>query len=593
MLCYTFGIKNLFKKRNMSLFFQKKRGRPAKNAWWIQTKKMLSLGLATVSGAILLLLFFVLWSFSSLLFLIPKSFDLLGMSEPKTYLVTLHNEGELRAELGFFTGFLFVEMDKGHMTMEFHDSYDIKAPEKSQKILAPDIIEKRFSSDSRYQGWVFRDANFSPLHPQNAQNIQKFLEYDNRYKNKKIDAVISLDLYAIGQVIDAVGGVEFSGKKYTSHNIFSVLETEAKTFDRHSKKEWLERKSSLQPLAKAIIKEVALSPFSWKSFSNEIEKLGKEKHFHLWFADSNIQNTFKEKSWTGDFPEISENTFLMGHNFSNLGGKKGDRYIQKNFTSLFSISPKGKISEKLTLRVQHQGTRTLNSDRYFAYVRLFRPAGTTLDDFTGEFDETPEKVAVEKKSLPRGEEFTFFFHLDESSEKTFSFDFTVPKRIDSKNQKFLLFAQSGKIEKTDTNTLIFQAEGDSSFTVSGCDEVKNLENISRCEVFTAGDKMLKISQNADEKVPVFEEVVILDEGKTVRLQFSENIQEVYPSEVLVQEKISGNKRRILDLKTEPRALVLTFQNPLTPKKLYTVHVDSIVDTSGNAITPFRMTVKKR
>ena len=73
------------------------------------------------------------------------------------------------------------------------------------------------------------------------------------------------------------------------------MEKDAKTFDHHSEEEWLQRKSSLKPLAHAIFKEIALSPFHWKEFSQTIERMGKEKHFLVYFKNSEIQKIFEKK----------------------------------------------------------------------------------------------------------------------------------------------------------------------------------------------------------------------------------------------------------------------------------------------------------
>ena len=594
--------------------FQKKRGRPAKNSGLKKALKVTKYSIFSILGFVLSIIIFIVWSFSNFLFLASSSYDLLGMGKNnnKTYLITLHNDGELRPTLGFLTGFIFLEIQNGKMNMEFHDSYDITPPEISEKILAPDIIEERFSQDSRYQGWVMRDANFSPLHAKNSQKILDFLQYDSRYKNKKIDAVISIDLYALGKIIDSVGGIEFSGKTITSQNLFSILETNAKTFDHHSEKAWLSRKNEIKPLAQKIIKTIVFSPFHWKEFSNTVEKLGNEKHFLVYFKDEKIQKLFSEETkrdWSGDF-NPPKNSFLMGHNFANLGGKKGDRYITKDFSSVFSVSSRGEISERLSLRLQHNGTRSLNSDRYFAFVRIFREKGAVLEKFSGDFINSPLRVEnPEKKSLSpeksnQYEEFQFFIEIDESSEKTFSFEFSYPEKINIKNanpQKIFIFSQAGKNAELEKQSLVFQAEGDASFKISGCDTQRNVENISRCEISSSGDKTLTLEMIPDTKKPILEESIIQQNGKVLRLQFAEEIQEIYPSSVVLQEKITGKKVEISDLTMEKKAIILTFKNPLqknhpfnkNEKNFYKIYIDDISDISGNSISPFVMTISAR
>lgn len=517
------------------------------------------------------------------------------MEEKKTYLITLHNEGELRPTLGFLTSFVFLEIEKGRIKMEFHDSYDITPPPQEEKIRAPEIIERRFSQDPRYEGWVFRDSNFSPEFSQNAIAAIDFLQYDSRYADKKIDGVLGINLYALGEIIDSVGGISFEGEEISSHTLFALLEKEAKSFDRHSEKEWLSRKNSFKPIATILLQKIAFSPLSWKSFSNTIETLGEEKHFLFFSPDEDIQDIFSKKQWTGGFLPPKD-SFVMGHTLANIGGKKGDRYIRKYFFSTFSVSPQGKNTEKLRILFQHEGTRNLHSDKYFGHLRIYRPKGTTLSDFAGEFLEPP--LLVQHSSLPNVEEFEFFFEIDESTEKTFSLEFTHSQKIKNPSQEFFIFSQAGKTEEN--ILLTFQAEADASFVITpayqesqSCEDITKKENISSCSFQTAGNKSFILTHIPDNRAPLLEEIILLEEGKKIRIQFSEEIQYIFPSSVVIQEKQTGEKILIRDVAEDKRSIIVELEKNLQKDILYTLHIDEITDNSGNTLSPLRTGIKRK
>jgi hypothetical protein len=251
----------------------------------------------------------------------------------------------------------------------------------------------------------FRDSNFYLDNEKNTEELLKFLQYDERYKNKEIDAIISLDLYSIGQIINSLGSIKFKDKVITANNLFTILEKDAKEFTRGNEKAWLERKNEIKPLADIIIKKSIYSVFKWHKLSRKIETLLNQKHILLYSFNKNLNNYLTEKKWTGKL-KLEEDSLPWGVNFANMGGKKGDRYMSKRVISTFSIGLLGEITENVRIYIDHEGTRNLHSDRYFGYIRLIRPKGSILKSYEGNFLEKPK----ENKSLIKEvSEFDSFF----------------------------------------------------------------------------------------------------------------------------------------------------------------------------------------
>ena len=98
------------------------------------------------------------------------------------------------------------------------------------------------------------------------------------------------------------------------------------------------------------------------------------------------------------------------------------------------------------------------------------------------------------------------------------------------------------------------------------------------------------------------------------LDFSENIQYVYPSGVVVQEKFSGEKIEVNEIKVEDRSLIIHLKKSIQKPEIttkpgenhykknndsdfnehydyYNINVDTVSDISGNHISPFRTTIR--
>ena len=539
-----------------------------------------------LAGTIALFLY-ALWSFSSFLFLVPHVFSFTNTEN--SYLITLHNEGELRPNLGFLTGFILVSHNGENWNMEFHDSYDITAP--SQKILAPEIIEDRFSSDVRYQGWVFRDSNFSLSYEKNAETMLQFMKYDNRYSSKKIHTVLSLDLYTIGKIIDAVGGVEFEGKKVSSQNIFEILENNAKNFNPETTQDWLQRKGSIKPLANEIIKEIIFSPFRWNEINNAIQQMFHQNHVLMYSLHPPIQEKLEKRNWSG-VNTIERNTLPYGINFANIGGKKGDRYTNRNVSSVFMINEEGNIQERLIIDIFHNGTRNLHSDRYFGYTQIVRPKGSSIIKSDGEYlgSFTPQKKEEEYDNTSQ---FDFFFQVDEGNTTRFEITFEYPKElflVEKNSQPLFFIPQPGQLNTVYNITL--QGVSDTRPQILGCKNTQHKENIALCSFENIPEESISFSLSPDTTPPIFEDIIYSDGGRKVRIQFSERLNTLQRKDITFKNNTTGESIPIVSIFEDERAVEFELETVLSKsqRQFYTVQIKNVSDIFGNTIEIFDRTV---
>ncbi|MEI7511063.1 MAG: DUF4012 domain-containing protein [Candidatus Peregrinibacteria bacterium] len=551
-----------------------------------------------IGGIFLALLFFffiaggafLYYSLGDLRFLASHSLSMAGFGEKKTYLVLLHNDGELRATLGFISGFAVVTMSNGKPYIAFYDSYDVAPPR--EMIPAPAPMEHIFAKDEKYQGWVFRDTNFSPSFQENAALAVRFLQYDERFKNIAFDGIVGIDTHAIGAILDGVGGIPFQGKTLTAENFFETLEFSSKNFDHHDEVEWEQRKSPLKSIAENLISAVIKTPSQWGNIAASVVHEADTKHILFSWTEKELHQIFADRQWTGEMTADQAKAF-WGINSVNIGGRKGDRYITKNFASSLFIDASGGITETFRISFTHEGTRTLNSDEYFADMRIFRPKGAVLTNAKGDFFEKKLPKAEEPSSLPESNEYSFFFGLSPGEQKTFTLSFSYPQRLQY-NTPFPLFLSPQSGSGGENWDIVLRGEGDLKFIMDGCDETKKRENIFLCHRASTTGKMLNITMISDTTPPLLESGQFQNDS-TVLLYFSEKLSpHILESPISLTDKETGEAVPIKSVMIDGKSVTIHLSSPvdISVKKFYTLRIPELRDLFGNepVKVPFETTL---
>jgi hypothetical protein len=438
--------------------------------------------------------------------------QLLGFWSEKNYLLVMQNQNELRPGGGFMSSFAVVQISGIFPEITFYNSEEVAIP--NPEIKAPAAIERVLSRDPKYSGWVFRDSNFALDFPTNAEMAMSFLKQDERFANTDFDGVITLDVQVLTDLLELFGPVEIEGQEISSENAFEALEFVAKNFDHHNLEEWSGRKNFLPELAHTLEKRLFWSVQKWPDFFDLLAREAQQKHIQFYFVDDDLQEKFREHGFTAELPSAPFWTV----NFTNLGGRKGDRYLRKLYDSSINVASDGKIHERFTLHLAHEGTYNLQSDRYEAFVRIVRPKGVKFLESSGSFETLPEQ-----KTEVYGEEISFFVVLLPGEEKLYTFEFEFPQEslfLPEMPLGFTLVKQTGAEEVLWAFTL--RGENDLRFTAEGCAKNSSRENIFFCDVLLTTDTKLQFQRFADTHPPVLQ-FARFRNNSTLEVRFSEDI----------------------------------------------------------------------
>ncbi|RME05992.1 MAG: DUF4012 domain-containing protein [Anaerolineae bacterium] len=249
---------------------------------------------------------------------------LLGADDggPKTYLILLQNEDELRATGGFITALAVVTVERGQIiSLQVDDSY------------AVDNLEKRYPRPPwqiwEYLSgglWLFRDANWSPDFPTTAAWAEYLYALGRLHA---VDGVIALDQYALRLLLGAVGPVEIPDwpQPVTAENFLQVVRTQRSK--QEGEQDWFaQRKQFIGPLGLAILDKVQNDPdVSVRAVIQALLTALDERHILVQLDDPVLAEVLAQRGWDGAL-RPGEGDFLMVVD-SNLGFNKADAAVEK------------------------------------------------------------------------------------------------------------------------------------------------------------------------------------------------------------------------------------------------------------------------
>ncbi|MCX6044030.1 MAG: DUF4012 domain-containing protein [Chloroflexi bacterium] len=384
---------------------------------------------------------------------------LLGVKGPKTYLILVQNNQELRPTGGFISAVGKLTLDKASLSgLDFTDSYNIFREDVDHP-MAPGPMD-------RYMGiplLLVRDANWSPDLPTTAKLVKALYAQDT---GVAVDGVITIDLHAVELLITALGPLTAPGAEtpITGANIISQMKqfwakppaTGATLQTAGFQGWWGQRKDFIPALAKLAMQRLQSGQVDYISLVQATQMALNERAIQIWVDEPATTEQLAKLDWDGALKPQPGADFLALVDM-NMGYNKVNAVIKRSLSYTVTWPADATQPALATVAISYTNPITQTDSVceakpyygedyddmiqrcYFDYVRLYVPGESKLITVDG--------VQPDSVSTQRGERglrvIAGYFVLKPREQKTIIFRYQLPARLKSADYHLVLQRQSG------------------------------------------------------------------------------------------------------------------------------------------------------
>jgi hypothetical protein len=322
--------------------------------------------------------------------------QLLGADRPRTYLIILQNEDELRPTGGFISAAGRVTLAAGKiLTLTVTDAYQMDDFTKPYGDPPPPLWDIMGS-----QLWLFRDSNWSPDFPTAARQAIELYTYT---QGGTLDGVIALNQNVVEALLAGLGALTIDAAQppLTAQTIRAYMRGAWAPAGQADTWAWYaQRKNFIGRVMQAMLDRVLTHPseINWGELSRALHAVLNSHDLLITLTDPALNAPLRETGWDGALPGV-RGDFLMIVD-ANLGFNKANSLIDEAFTYTVQLHPDRSATGDLALAYTQRGTPAagcphvvpvynlsatydlLAQQCYWNYRRVLAPAGATLIDAT-------------------------------------------------------------------------------------------------------------------------------------------------------------------------------------------------------------------
>ena len=389
--------------------------------------------------------------------------ELAGVDGPRTYLLLVQNQDELRATGGFISAVAQVTVEQGAVTaLQFQDSYAVDDFTRVYPDPPAPLLEYMLS-----ELWVFRDSNWSPDFPTSARAAVALYKIS---REVEIDGVIALDQRAIQLLIDAIGPLQVKGqsKPLTGQNVIEMVQQAWGAGQGEQQDWWWHRKDFMIAALGAIVErfEGGLGQEGLARLARAVHRSLQERHLIVYVEEREAAALLAGLGWDGAIRQTTGDYVMVVD--ANVGFNKANVHVEQRLE--YAVDLTNLAQPRATLIVSHthllppraapclhtpryDETYALMSERcYWNYLRVYVPAGSRLVHSTPHEvpgalllsgRASPARVAVGPPECGRDVWATFLL-LQPAETLTTRFDYVLPPgalQIDGRQVTYRLTVQ--------------------------------------------------------------------------------------------------------------------------------------------------------
>src|SRR3989344_4123046 len=303
---------------------------------------------------------------------------IIGVDEPKKYLVLLQNYSELRPTGGFPGTYGVVSFSSGGLSDFFVDDVYNLDGQLKKNIIPPKQLQHITPT------WGMRDSAWFIDFPTSARKAMWFFSQEAGYK---VDGVIALNPDIVAGILKVVGPIDMPeyGRTLTADNFLANIQEEVEYGENRT-----QPKSIVVDFAPRLLEKLySAGSDDWmKIFSGLMAGL-EEKDMMFYFNDKDLEKFAVSNGLGGEVKNVPGGDDYLTVNFSNIKGSKTDivtdNYIEIN-SQLTTNDSRPVIKHRVTITRKHNGgdeEHGFYNRQNPAYVRILLPPEARLLEMSG------------------------------------------------------------------------------------------------------------------------------------------------------------------------------------------------------------------
>jgi hypothetical protein len=329
-----------------------------------------------------------------------------GSEGPKTYLLLVQNEDELRPTGGFITAAGTLVVQNGQvLSLSFVDSGELENWDRPYP-QAPWQLEQYMNSPVL----VLRDANWFPDFPTAALYAESLYAYSYSHS---VDGVIAFDQHLLVMLLEALGPLQVEGapELIDAGNVVGYMRAaKAPPAGQPAPADW-NRKGFMNTITHALVSKIFQAQgVGWENIGSALFEGLEQRHLLVRLDDPALAPVIARHGWDGAMGRQAGD-FLMVVD-SNVGFNKTNAVVQTGLAYDVDLTDSSRPLAALTV-THHNNAATAAckhwekqrlpgqeeypiDDCYWNYLRVYVPAGAEL------LDSTPQSVPEEWMLLGHG-----------------------------------------------------------------------------------------------------------------------------------------------------------------------------------------------
>ncbi|MDO8496175.1 MAG: DUF4012 domain-containing protein [bacterium] len=272
---------------------------------------------------------------------------IIGIDEPKKYLLLFENSSELRPTGGFPGTYGVVSFSSGGLSDFFvNDVYNLDGQLK-ENIIPPKQLQHITPT------WGMRDSAWFADFPTSAEKAMSFFVEEAGYK---VDGVIVINPDIVSNILKIVGPVEMPeyGLNLTADNFLESIQEEVEYGDNRIQP----KKVVLDFGPRFLEKLYSANSEKWTNIFNVLMTGLEEKDILLYFSKEELENFTINEGFGGEIKDPSTSSgqasdYLM-INLSNIKGSKTDAVTDSSI-EVDNRFEDGQVIHKVTITRNHKG----------------------------------------------------------------------------------------------------------------------------------------------------------------------------------------------------------------------------------------------